>query len=539
MPGPNPLQHTAEINRLMYAASAAFARGDSATAARLADQVLVLKPGFPDALHLAGLCAMRGGDIPRALPLLEQAAGLMPENPRLIYNLGVARSESGDRDGALQAFGNAARLAPAHPKSQFNLAVLSAEAGLMEQAETAYRRTLELVPTHAEAAAGLASLFEQRNALEEAERWCEAALTLDAMDPVALLTRGQLHFRAGRYAEAAALLEGLLQSELTVRNRALAAGRLGTAYDRLERPAEAWGMFLAVKQALRQSLPPEPGDGVYSFATAARVARHLDRLLALGSADSTDETPVFLVGFPRSGTTLLDQILSGHPKVAVLEEKDTLQDFLARYALSDGGMEALVAASAATLTEDRRRYWQRVEEYLPERPSDRLFVDKLPLNTLFLPLMARLFPTARFVFSLRDPRDVVLSCFMQTFALNEAMRHFLSIEETVDFYAAVMELGRRSFAAMPGRMHVVRYEGLVADAEGEARSLLEFLGLPWDPAVLDFQATAKRRRINTPSYHQVARPIYGEARERWRRYEEQLKPGMGKLESFVEAFGYK
>ena len=533
---PGAAGETAEIHRLMQGAAAAFAHGDHVTAARLAAEVLALRPAFPDALHLAGLCALRAGELVRALALLEQAAGLKPGDPLLIYNLGVARSESGDRGGALQAFSITARLAPTHPKAHFNLAVLSAEEGLVEQAETAYRRNLELAPTHAAAAAGLASLCEQRSALEEAERWCEAALALDAADPVARLTRAQLDFRAGRHAEAAVTLEALLATGLTVRNRALAAGRLGVAYDRLERPAEAWGMFLAAKDALRQSLPPE--TGAYSFATADRIARHLDRLLALDSADSSGETPVFLVGFPRSGTTLLDQILSGHPGVTVLEEKDTLQDSLGRYALSDGGMEALLAATAAALSQDRERYWQRVQEYFPERPRERLFVDKLPLNTLFLPLMARLFPTARFIFALRDPRDVVLSCFMQTFALNEAMRHFLSLEETADFYAAVMDVGRRSQAALPERMHTVRYESLVADTEGEARRLLEFLGLPWDPAVLDFQATAKRRRINTPSYHQVARPIYGEARERWRRYETQLEPVRGKLEPFVEAFGY-
>lgn len=153
-------------------------------------------------------------------------------------------------------------------------------------------------------------------------------------------------------------------------------------------------------------------------------------------------------------------------------------------------------------------------------------------------MLARLFPAARFIFALRDPRDVVLSCFMQTFTLNEAMRHFLSLEETADFYTAVMDVGRRTCAEVPERIHQVRYEDLVGDTEAEARKLLGSLGLPWEPAVLDFQATAKRRRINTPSYHQVARPIYRDARGRWRRYAAELEPVMGKLEPYIEAFGY-
>lgn len=523
----------------MSEASTAYGRGDHAAAARLCARVLAVHPAFPDALHLSGLCALAGGEPGRALPLLDQAAALKPGDAQLAHNLGIARAEYGDRSGARAAFAHAAALDPANPDSQFNLAVTSEEEGDVEQAEAAYRRCLALAPKNAAAAAGLAALCEQKSALPEAERWTSVALVLDAADPVARLTRAQLQFRAGDYAAAAAILEGLLDAPLSVRNRALASGRLGAAYDRLDRPADAWSMFLAAKQALRDGLQAAAEDGGgYGFSTAGRIARQLDTLLTDPPASSGGETPVFLLGFPRSGTTLLDQILSGHPGVAVLEEKDTLQDLLQRRALSDADLRAFTAAAPEALVEDRRRYWRRVDEYLPGRPRDSVFVDKLPLNTLFLPLLARLFPAARFIFALRDPRDVVLSCFMQSFALNEAMRHFLTLEETADFYAAVMEVGRRSLAALPQRVHRVRYEDVVGDVESEARRLLEFLGLPWEPAVLDFQMTAKRRRINTPSYHQVARPIYGDAKERWRRYEIQLAPVLPKLKPFIEAFSY-
>lgn len=297
-------------------------------------------------------------------------------------------------------------------------------------------------------------------------------------------------------------------------------------------------MWLTAKRVLQENAQAERDTGVYSFDVARRIARGVDALLAGPPAAGNGEPPVFLVGFPRSGTTLLDQILSGHPGIVVLEEKDTLQDLCRRYALSDAGIRVFLEDTPQSLADDRRRYWQQVDGYLPTRPRERLFVDKLPLNTLFLPLLARLFPEARFIFALRDPRDVVLSCFMQTFALNEAMRHFLTLEESAAFYAAVMEVGRRACAALTERVHSVRYEDVVADTEGEARRLLEFLDLDWDPKVLDVQATAKRRRINTPSYHQVARPIYGEARERWRRYAAQLEPVMPTLEPFIQAFSY-
>ena len=534
---------TAEIHSLMSEAAAAYGRGDAVSAGRLCERVLTLHPAFPEALHLLGLCTMSVGDLPRAVALLYQGAKLRPDDPQIAHHLGIALVESGDPVNARAVFAHAAALDPANPDTQFNLAVTSEENGEMEQAEAAYRQTLALAPQNAAAAAGLAALCEQRSALEEAVQWCDTALKLDPADAVARLTRAQLDFRAGDHGQAARGLEALLKTPtLTVRNRALAAGRLGAAYDRLDRPADAWRMFLAAKTALRDVLHSGGVEdtGVYGFTVAERIGRHLAALLAAPSGSPDDAvSPVFLVGFPRSGTTLLDQILSGHPGVTVLEEQDTLQDFLQRYALSDAGTQELMNATPAELAAHRLRYWQRVDEYFPGRPRERLFVDKLPLNTLFLPMLVRLFPAARFIFALRDPRDVVLSCFMQTFTLNEAMRHFLTLEETVDFYAAVMDVGQRSCAALPERVHRVRYEDLVADTEGEARKLLEFLGLAWEPTVLDFQATAKRRRINTPSYHQVARPIYGDARGRWRKYASQLEPVMGKLKPFVEAFGYE
>ena len=529
---------TAEVHRLMGEASAAFGRGDHRAAARGAEEALKLSPGMPEALHLLGLCHLQHGDAQEALRLLREAAERKPSDAQLMHHLGIACAEAGDGAGALAAFTRATVLDARNPESWFNLAVLAEERGETEASERAYREALKLAPRHARAMAGLAAILEQQSALEEAAEWCGKALTFDASDPVANLTQAQVDFRSGREATAASRLEALLKTPLTPRNRALAAGRLGAVYDRLGKVQEAWDMFLTAKRALGETSTAPPQDGIYTFDNAARLARHADALLARGPA-MEGPAPVFLVGFPRSGTTLLDQILSGHPGLAVLEEKDTLQDVLREHALSEAGMQAFLKLDAAGLEQRRRTYWHRVAEFMPARAEDKRFVDKLPLNSLYLPLLKRLFPNARFIFALRDPRDVVLSCFMQSFELNEAMRHFLSLDETARWYAAVMGVACSSLGGLADALHRVRYEDVVADTEGEARRLLAFLGLPWDPGVLEFPATAKRRRISTPSYHQVARPIYTSSRERWRQYEPQLAPVMPVLEPFIRLFGYR
>jgi len=526
----------AEIHHLMGEASQAFGRGDFARAAAGAEQTLRLAPELPEALHLLGLCFLKHGEPQRALPLLQQAAARKPGDAQLMHNLGIACLDTGGRAAAYEAFRQAAQLDPHNPESWLNLAVLEEERGNPEAAEHAYREILKHAPDRAAAAGGLAALLEQQNALEEAAEWSDAALRLDPEDPVGNLTRAQLDFRTGDHLAAAKRLEALLQRPLTKRNRALAAGRLGSVFDRLNEPEQAWRKFLESKAALSETLAPK-SEGVFSFSTARRMERYRDALLRAVLA-AEGPMPVFLVGFPRSGTTLLDQLLSGHPEAAVLEEQYTLQDVLQEHVFSDEGVERFLALDTNGLEKWRRCYWRRVEEFMPGRSDGAVFVDKLPLNCVLIPLLRRMFPGARFIFALRDPRDVVLSCFMQSFTLNEAMRHFLTLQETAVYYAAVMRLGTDSLDELPERTHRVRYEDVVQDTAAEARRLLEFLGLSWEPKVLDFQETARQRRINTPSYHQVAQPIYKSAQQRWRRYEQQLAPVMPVLEPFVKRFGY-
>ena len=527
-----------EIHRLMSQAAAAFSRGDLQQAAQGAARCLELMPDMPDALHLLGLCFLQGGDAGRATLLLRRAALLKPADVQLLHNLGVAAKDAGDIGGALGAFTRAVMQDPAQLESRFNLGVLSEDAGDTAGAELAYREILRRAPRHTGAAAYLAAILEQRSELEEAARWNAVALEYAARDPVAMLTAAQLALRGGQPERAAATLESLLgQEDLSARNRGLAATRLGAAYDRLGQPAQAWTQFLAAKQALTDTQRPK-GEGAYGLAAAARIRQHLEALLRPVPAAEGPQ-PVFLVGFPRSGTTLLDRILSGHPDIQVLEEKDTLQDVLQAAVLDDADLRSFLDLDATGLAQWRRVYWQRVAEYLPGRRAEALFVDKLPLNSVFMPLMQRLFPGAKFIFALRDPRDVVLSCFMQGFDLNEAMRHFLSLEETARYYAAVMLVGAESAERLGARVHKIRYEDVVADTEGAARGLLEFLGLPWEAAVLEFSANSRGKRINTPSYSQVAEPIYTRATGRWSKYEAQLAPVLPMLEPFVTRFGYR
>ncbi|MGH8278113.1 MAG: sulfotransferase [Gammaproteobacteria bacterium] len=529
----------AEIHRRMRAAAEAYNRHAIADAERDCARVLALYPGFPQALHLLGLCLWQCGELGAASETLARAAGPEPRDAQVMHDLGNIYSEQGAWTLAATAYRTAVQLDPRQAASFLNLGTACETLSDYAEAERAYTRALELDPRLAAAAASLAALAESANRLDDAERWVSAALALDADEPVANLTRAQLDLRAGRLEAAAARLQELLAKPLRPRNRSLALARLGAIYEKRGEYARAFATFQESKQAVGSG-ESTAGPSIYTAATAERIAQHADALLAAGNTVSAPgvETPAFLVGFPRSGTTLLDQILASHPRIEVLEEQDNLQDLVGDFVMSDGALERLVTLDGPTLAIYRQKYWERVRQALPQRDPQKLFIDKLPLNTLFMPLIARLFPAARFLFAVRDPRDVVLSCFMRAFGLNEAMRRFLTLAGSAQFYAEVMQVGIVSRARLGARVHLIRYEALVDDLEAQARQLCEFLALDWDPAMLHFQATARRRRINTPSYSQVVQPLYQSARARWRHYQTQLQPVLPRLQLFVEYFGY-
>ncbi len=206
--------------------------------------------------------------------------------------------------------------------------------------------------------------------------------------------------------------------------------------------------------------------------------------------------------------------------------------------MSGGYPSAIASLKEIDILTLRGQYLRSVERHIHRRPGTTL-VDKLPLNICHIPLIVRLFPNSPIILALRHPCDVVLSNFMQNYELNDAMANFLTIEGAARFYNQVMGYWLKCVELLPLSFHSVKYEDLVADFEGEVRSLLQFLDVDWDDTVLDYRTHAQQRgRIHTPSYAQVTEPIYQRAKFRWTRYEDNLKPVLRDLKPFIKAFGY-
>jgi hypothetical protein len=246
---------------------------------------------------------------------------------------------------------------------------------------------------------------------------------------------------------------------------------------------------------------------------------------------------VFIVGFPRSGTTLLEVILEGHPNVASLEEHELFIDSVGEFMRQPADLERLARAPTITLEGARTAYWQRVAQSKLD-VRGKVFVDKHPLNTLKLPLIARLFPQARILYATRDPRDVVLSCFRHRFTMSAPIYELLTLDGAARYYDAVMRLLIKLSGLFTMHITPVRHEDLVTEFAREMKRICDFIGLSWDPAMGDFALRTKNRPVLTPSTSQLVRGLNTEGLGHWHRYQAQLAPVLPILEPWIKRFYY-
>ncbi|MFO1128899.1 MAG: sulfotransferase [Rhodospirillales bacterium] len=517
-------------------------------------RALACDPLYAEALLNRGNASLRLGRLDDAIAAYDAALALRPDYAEVLCNRGRALHLMDRPAEAVADLERALRLRPAYAAAARYLGDSLAALGRGEAARAAYGRALAAVPDDAETLAGLASLEERLNRLEEAAAAAGRSLARDPRQVRAALTLARVLRRQGRPGEGLARLQPFSEKAGggTAQERreaaALVAFERAMLHDRAGDYAAAYAAFVEGHRKMDAAWPVSPGDRAFfpelSTRLAARFTPEWVGTWTPPPAPPADELPdpVFLVGFPRSGTTLLEQMLDAHPELRTLEEKDAIDVVRRRIAGLPGGYpDALATLPAADLAALRALYRAEVARHLGGAAPTGLLVDKMPLNSLEAGLIHRLFPRARFLLALRHPADVVLSNFMQAFKPNAAMAQFSSLASAARFYAEVMALWQQYSAVLPLAVHTVRYEDLVADLEGEARRIIAFLGIPWRAELLGYRERAMARPIATPSYHQVVEPVYRRAVGRWHNYRRFLDEtgALALLAPFITAFGYE
>jgi tetratricopeptide (TPR) repeat protein len=486
-------------------------------AVEISPDVAPLRFNFANALVWAGEAA-------EAEEALRAMAADFPDDWRPLRELHALLRLIGREEEATEPLEEAVRREPANVELLLGLGAHLLGRHQHTAAETIYRRVLTIEPDNTLAFLGIAAGLDLTNRTADLNALVTEAEQANVYPDGLRFIRAYDHRRAKRFAEGLEELLGV-PDELETARRQHLLGQLLEGVGDYDGAFEAFERMNAISRE-DPSQPEERGAAYRQIIRKARDAVTPEWAASWLDSPSDDRpSPVFLVGFPRSGTTLLDTILMSHPSTEVLEEEPPLLH--ATEAL--GGFEAIAEASPDQLRQARDVYFNAARSLTPLKPGN-LLIDKNPLAMNSVPM----------ILAVRHPCDVVLSCFVTNFKPNNGMVSFLRLETAAELYDLSFSFFEHAREVLQPAVHTVTYENIVADRDRELRPLFDFLQLPWDDSVLDHQSTAKSRgHIKTASYAQVVEPIYTRSSGRWRNYRRHLEPILPVLRPWAEKFGYE
>ena len=462
----------------------------------------------------------RLGRLAEAVAAGERATALAPDDLDAHYNLGLAHTDKGEWDAAIRAYRRALELNPNHGLSWNNLGAALEKKGDLAGAEAAYARAVALNPAHHEAQNNLGAIYSEQGRLEDACRCFEDSIRAnpDFIEPHFNLSSLKT-YRADDphllYLERNLVKAG----DMPVKARIRYWFALGKAREDVGHYDEAFAAYAEGNRLQHELLPC---DEVRADAMLERLTTVFDRDFFAARRDvrGSDKAPIFIVGMPRSGTTLLEQILASHLAVHGAGELPDLNQVIMD---APARAERRFPDFVPDLQPDEFR---RMGEAYAERvwrlaPGAQHITDKMPANFFYIGMIRLMLPNAKIIHAMRDPMDSCFSNYARLF--NDTMEFAYDLGTLGRYYVRYIKLMRHWHAVLPaGSILDLRYEDMVADTEGQARRILDYLGLPWDDGCLAFHRN--KRHVKTASVAQVRKPIYKTSVARWRRFESHLQP---------------
>ncbi|HYN45630.1 MAG TPA: sulfotransferase [Allosphingosinicella sp.] len=508
----------------LRAVHGALTSGDIAAAGKMAEDALA--DGIDHVIVLSLVAGRREeeGRLDEALALLRRAKAAAPDAAGILNQVGLCLIRMERWDEAVAEFGEALARDSGFAPALANRATAQMALGRLDRAHGDFEAAAAIDPANLVAVNGLAALALRRGDTVEARALAARVLAREPGFPEAVMTRAGADLADGLAEPAQAALRGLIgDTRLGALDRALAHGLLGDALDAEGRFADAFDAWRTCNALQQRHYEAAYGGRAGTLAlvrelTAALAGRRIPA--AWGHGDrSPAKGHVFVVGFPRPGTTPIERMLEGHPEIVTLADKECLIDSARAWMGHKGAFEAFCDASDDALETYRAAYWKRVGEE-GVASAGRVFVDRHPFNAFKLPLIARLFPAARVLFVRDDPRDIVLSCFRHRLQMSGPAYQLLTLEGAADVIAATMLLAEASEKAFALYLHDVVSAAVLADFDGEAKAVCDHIGVarPADGLVAGAAGTD------------------AEGAGRWRDYEAQLAPVLPVLAPWLEPF---
>lgn len=478
------------------------------------ERVIELRSNFIDAYHYLGDTLLLIGDMDGALAQFLKALSLNPDISKIHVSVASLYKEFSLFDKALSHYETAFRLDQDNAQALVGLALLKADTGSFEEALTLLRDGSRRLPDNLDIAIGICNLLVLKREYKEAYHHIEAFMMNAETDSNIVLAYASLTPQVGDTKKAIYLLETVRKGNvLSAPMRENIEYQLGRLYEDEHDYDNAFHHYAEVK-----NIRPVPSDLGKRLANMKEIKKAFSREFLSSAPRSTikDNRPVFILGMPRSGTSLVEQILASHPDVFGGGERTFLWKI--KKSLPGGAYPELISAlTQEQINECAQRYLDQISAL---SNSAVRITDKLPHNYLHIGLIDIFFPDARIIHCVRDPADTCTSIFTRIFNLNH--RYARNLADLGAYYREYEKLMNYWKRVIKVPLLEVKYEDLVSDFDHKAHALVEFCDLPWDPACNEFYNS--KRIVNTPSFDQVSRPIYSSSIGRWKHFESHLQP---------------
>jgi tetratricopeptide (TPR) repeat protein len=513
-PAGSARERAAEVQRLLAKGNGFFARGEYASALECYEELLELDPRNPDAINNVGSALFKLGRYIEAEQHFRGAMALKPDYPEVLSNLGNALRRRGYFAESEIYLRRAIKLKPNYLDAHCDLGSTLVFAGDLHGAKGRFKKVLKARPRHVDALLGMAQLAAMHGSWEEAGKLLDQVLEADPTNTRALAAQSGLRKMTPSDAKWLQAAEARVASGLEEYEESMLRFALGKYFDDVGEFARAFENYKRANDLLKPAAEPYDREARMQLVRDLKRVYTRDALAKPAPGASPSSAPIFVVGMPRSGTSLVHQIICSHPSASGAGEVDFWFD-----AVREHG-----AAIRERLIDEplRRTLAEGYLRTLNARSGDAArVVDKAPLNSDFLGVIHSVFPNARMIYMQRDPVDSCLSCFFQAFPLTANFT--LDLSDLAHYYREHQRLIDHWRAALPpGTLLDVPYAELVADQEGWTRRILDFVGLDWNEQCLNFQET--NRAVVTASYWQVRQKIYATSVARWRNYEQFIGP---------------
>ncbi len=501
---------------------------------------LRLEPGNPDIHFGLGITYIKKMELDKAAASLQESLEINPRNAKAHFRLGTVFHALKKTKDAENSFRKAVELQPNHVQAINCLG----EILLLEDEDISlecFQKAIEIDPGFVGGWINIINYYEINNKLDKAREFLDKALKLHSDPPVLLIIlQAIIMRREGKFESALEVLTSSPPPQ-DIREAVRYHSELGKLYDRAGKYDLAYSHFTESHENYQQLPAFHEVDKNRYLQVLREYRENITYAWASPSPEPADKNafhePVFVVGFPRSGTTLTGQILDSHPRLQLMEEFDSITKIemeLRQSGIFPGGFADMTPTQVQEL---QAKYFDKVNGFM-KLEKDKILIDKLPLNIVKIGLICKIFPKSKIVLVIRHPFDACLSNYMQNYALNDPMANFFTMKDAVNLYNEVMGLWGLYRENMQLDYHLIRYEDIVENIESEAKKMLDFIGVEWDDQVLSFYNRSLDRRIRTPSYHQVTEPIYKRSMYRWKGYREYFREHAPLLAPYVAEFGY-